>query len=415
MHAGVCPYKKVEESMQTAEAFTLRQYFSDITRFAHLSDEEVHLLCQQIATAHQQQDRQAETQARCRLVEGLLPEVLPTAYHYACKMEHFTLLDLIQQGNYGLVLAAHRFDFADTSRAFGSYALTYIRSLIKSDLHRDGGIAIPNASFYTQRARRTLDAPLLLHHVRLDAVRGQDGEECTLLNMLAAPPLVLSSAHQGDSSVRAQVEHLLAILPAREQQVLRLRYGLDEQDGRTLDRQDVALLLGLSVQQVAVLERQALQVLRYQVGLQGASPGSERMQQYHQRRRQDQQARLQAAYEHLQAQGQPITRDALCAQAHVDTRAAGIFLAVQGAQGLTRRKGDIDWSKSTQERLEAAFAQLVAQGERLSVPRLKAAAHVGASAARAFLRNRSVPPQKSPGRPRKAVVRQSVEVIHAAL
>jgi RNA polymerase sigma factor (sigma-70 family) len=296
--------------MQTAEIVTLRQYFSDITRLPRLSDEEIRILCQQIATARQQQDKPAETQARQRLVEGLLPEVLPTAYRYASRMQHFTLLDLIQQGNYGLVLAAHRFDFADPSRAFGSYALTYIRSLIKSDLHRDGGIAIPNASFYMQRARGMLDAPLALHHVRLDAVRGQNSEECTLLNMLTAPPPVLSSAHQAASPLKAQVEQLLAVLPTQEQQVLRLCYGLDEQDGRTLDRQDVALLLGLSVQQVASLEREALQLLRYHVGLPGASTSSDRMQQYHQRRRQEQQARLQRAYEHLQAQGQPITRDA---------------------------------------------------------------------------------------------------------
>ncbi len=316
-----------------------RQYFADIASFPQLSDEDVCLLSQQIVAAHQQHDMQAEVQARQHLIEGLLPEVLPTARRYALKMHHFQFLDLVQEGNYGLVMAAHRFDFTDTSRTFGSYALTYIRGKMKYSLHTDTGIAIPCASFYRRRAQGNLDELLTARPVSLDTsyYQASHGDESPLHEAVAAPSLYLSSSRppneQTSTLTYQYAECLLATLPAQEQRVLRLRYGLDEQDGRTLDRDETALVLGLSREQVRNIEARALGLLR------------------------------------RRGEGKP-------QRLHFNNNPA-----------------------ITQVCCETAYAQLVAQGACLSVPRLKATAHVGTKAARRFLRDKGVPPAVSSGRP----------------
>jgi len=370
----------------------IQQYFAELAQFPHLSDEEVQALSEQIAQARRQQQPHIEAQARHQLVEGLLTEVLPTAQKYAARMPRLSLLDLIQQGNYGLLLAAERYDFSDTTRRFGAYALTYIRGMIKRDLHQDGGLSIPSASFYTLRAQGKLDPVLALAPLSLERTRSEKDEGWSFQTMLAAPPLCLSSEPvdaQENQRIHLQVESLLATLPAREQRVLRLRYGLDEQDGRTLDHEDVACELGLSVTQVTSIETNALRRLRDAVGVSRLSTCSPRRQAYHHQRKQEQQARLHAAYEQLQAQGVPITQDALRAAAHVDNVVAAEFLRSRCWNGKHWKR--IDASTSSQERLEAAYAQLVESGDVLSITRLKAAAHVGAAAARRFLRSRGVP------------------------
>lgn len=316
-----------------------RQYFADMARFPRLSDEDVRLLSQQIVTASQQHDTQAETAARRLLIEGLLPDVLPTAYRYAPRMQHFQLLDLVQEGNYGLVLAVHRFDFADTSRTFGSYALTYIRGKMKYNLHTDTGITIPCVSFYRRRTQGNLDEFLTARPASLDMSYYQTshGDENLLHETIAAPPLYLLSSctpvEHINTPKHQYVESLLATLPAQEQQVLRLRYGLDEHDGRTLDRDDIARLLGPSCPQVRNIEVRALGLLR------------------------------------------------------------------RRGEGKPPRPHFNNDPVTTQARCESAYAQMVAQGVCLSVPRLKAIAHVGTKAARQFLRSKGVPPATT-GRPR---------------
>ena len=118
------------------------------------------------------------------------------------------------------------------------------------------------------------------------------------------------------------------------------------------------------------------------------------MQRYHQHRQEEQQARLRAAYEQLERQGGRITRDLLVMTAHADNRAASTFLKERRAE-----RGPLPLS--TEQRLEQGYSLLVARGECLSIPRLKAVAHVGQNVARRFLRSRGIAPQWGKGKPQK--------------
>src|SRR5258708_36101373 len=99
-----------------------------------------------------------------------------------------------------------------------------------------------------------------LQPLSLDALHGE--EDRTFGDLLAAPPFVLpepaAEEEKRQQAKRAQVETLLSRLTPREQQVLRLRYGLNEVDGRCHTPAAIARQLGLDCSTVCNLERGAL-------------------------------------------------------------------------------------------------------------------------------------------------------------
>jgi RNA polymerase sigma factor (sigma-70 family) len=262
--------------------------------------------------------------------------------------------------------------------------------------------------------------------IRLDAAR--NAERDTFAETLPAPALHLP-VHQTEEEQtqhderRRQLVRLLALLSERRRRVLTLRYGLDPADARSHSREETARLLGLSPGAVYDAEQRAIATLRqvYRAEQAMATPGSPlspgedapatpssgarprkpispRRQQYHQRQHAEQQARLWTAFHAMQEQGLPITSETLKNTAHVDHRAACVFVKEHCPQSAERARIR---AIPPQQRLEEAFAQLVASGETLSITGLKAAAHTDAPAARAFLRSRGVPRQLG-GPPRKA-------------
>ena len=213
---------------------------------------------------------------------------------------------------------------------------------------------------------------------------------------------------------RRQLVPLLALLSERRRQVLTLRYGLDPADARAHSREETARLLGLSPGAVYDAEQRAIATLRHAyrarvvgftptgvltealaqssppTGAAGKRPITAGHRQYHQRQHAEQQARLEAAFRSMQERGLPITSETLKNTAHVDHRAACVFVKQHLPQSAERARLR---AIPVEQRLEEAFAQLVARGETLSITALKAAAHTDAPAARAFLRSRGVPRQ----------------------
>lgn len=163
---------------------------------------------------------------------------------------------------------------------------------------------------------------------------------------------------------------MLSRLTEREQQVLRLRYGLDEADGRCLTPVAIARQLGLDGSTVYHLEYRALRKLRAQPRLQGNEACQGREQ-----RRQEQLERLQTACDDLERQGLSITVKVLARQSHVDKAAVRPFV-----RDYWNQHG------SEQEHLEAACAALEAEGLPITMAHLCSRAHVGSRAAAAFLK-----------------------------
>jgi RNA polymerase primary sigma factor len=199
-----------------------------------------------------------------------------------------SLLDLVQEGNVGLMHAVDRFDVRRGFR-FSTYATWWIRQAISRAIANSGRtIRLPvQAGDLVSKVRRA-QAAIESEKGRRPTV-DEVAEECGVAaakveQTLTLPLEMLSmSEPQGDTETElgdvipdteasspfdlvaanmlpAQVRQLLEILTERERRVIYLRYGLDRGRPRTLD--EVGQLFALSREQIRQIERRALMRLR---------------------------------------------------------------------------------------------------------------------------------------------------------
>lgn len=385
-------------------------YYADFERLPRLTAEEEATLLHDLHLAPQAHN------AKQRLIEGYLPRVLTLAKQYDRQYRVITFDDLVQEGSLALIGAIDKCATMPITKSLSAYVGTVVRSAFARAIATDAPIHMPNSTWHYIHNTGRAHEYAWMQTMRLDVARNADGE--TFAERLPAPALVLPARDPEEEQMqhdeqRRQLVCLLAVLSERQRQVLTMRYRLDPADARTHSREETARVLGLSPGSVYDAEQRAIATLRQASRVeQGAAstsstpssvprkprPISPRRQQYNQRQHAEQQARLEAAFHSMQEQGLPITSEALSATAHVDHQAACVFVKLHCPQSAERARIR---AIPPQQRLEEAYAQMVARGECLSITGLKAAAHIGGPEAREFLRSRGVPRQLG-GPPRKA-------------
>jgi RNA polymerase primary sigma factor len=253
-----------------------RHYLHEISRVPRLTPDQEVQLGRRIEGGDQDALRQ--------MVEANLRLVISVAKRYT--WSRLSLLDLVQEGNVGLMHAAAKFDPSRGFR-FSTYAIWWIRQAIVRAIDMHGQTIHVPVYLHDDLARRrrhgedTRVEPASASGGDVD--RQQFHERRLQMAKLAHRPLsidqemdeasgaalseviedrgALSPVEETEQmDLAARVAALLAALPAKECTVLRLRFGLDDCQPRTL--REVGLLLGVTRERVRQLELAALSRLR---------------------------------------------------------------------------------------------------------------------------------------------------------
>lgn len=257
-------------------------YFRDLNRYPTLTPQEEQALITIIKDDARAGIHKAALQ---RLIRGNLRFVVSVARKYQGR--GLTLLDLINEGNLGLFKAARRFDM-DKDVKFISYAVWWIRQSIQKALFEQvGAVRIPpNKLALVNRFKRSLvenggdydrtmaqaefaeyerdiiEVMEKIVDVSLDAPIGDDsgGSESlsTLMDVLGAEGNQDMDFEKNE--LRETINEALSILPEREEEILRMFYGLDSIEDTTL--KDIGEDLKLSRERVRQIKNKTLRKLQ---------------------------------------------------------------------------------------------------------------------------------------------------------
>jgi len=271
--------KSVAAHSRSTTGDSLNSYIREIAKFKPLAAEDEKVLGRLIQAGDQD--------ALNRLVEANLRFVVSYAKRY--RGMGLAFLDLIHEGNLGLIEAAKRFD-PERGVKFISYAVWWVRQAIFHSLSEHSRVfrlpqklsgQVSRVGHARDRLAAELERPPTVAEVAKEAdlseaevqellkVAGDDvslstavGEDGNLelgdtLEQDTIPAVELELIR---SSFEKQIQAIVAELDEKERDVIRMRFGLDGEEPRTL--QEIGETLGLSRERIRQIESRAKEKLR---------------------------------------------------------------------------------------------------------------------------------------------------------
>ena len=258
-----------------------KMYLKDIGKVPLLSSDEEIDLAKRMAEGDQA--------AKAKLSESNLRLVVSIAKRYVSR-SNMQFLDLIQEGNIGLLKAVEKFDFTKGFR-FSTYATWWIRqSITRAIADQARTIRVPVHMVETinklTRVTRTLIQKLGRDPTtsEIAAAMGVSEERVMEIQRIAMDPISLETTigDEEDSKIsdfiedetaqspleaaaqkllREQLLSVIETLTPREQKVIRMRYGLDNSHPRTLE--EVGKEFNVTRERIRQIEAKALRKLRH--------------------------------------------------------------------------------------------------------------------------------------------------------
>ncbi len=258
----------------------VRLYLKEIGRVPLLTSEREHELAERMA--------EGDIEAKKALVEANLRLVVSIAKRYVGRGMFF--LDLIQEGNLGLMKAVDKFDYTKGYK-FSTYATWWIRQAItRAIADQARTIRIPVHMVETIHKVSRYSRQLLQEYGReataeeIGEKMGMSAEKVREIMKIAQDPVSLETpigeeedSHLGDfiqdedtpapadaasqTILREVIERELHTLTPREEHVIKLRFGL--YDGRTRTLEEVGKEFDITRERIRQIEAKALRKLRH--------------------------------------------------------------------------------------------------------------------------------------------------------
>ncbi len=258
----------------------IKIYLRDIGRYKLLTAEEEVEIAKRMAIG--------DEEAKKILNQSNLRLVVHIAKRYVDRTP-LKLLDLIQEGNLGLMKAVEKFDYSKGFR-FSTYATWWIRQSITramADQSRIVRLPVhmvetinrllkttkvlqqelgrePSTAELAERMEVSEDKIEEIRRISqdttsIDSPLGDEGDG-TIMDTIADPTIMLPEDETYKKGLKTQLLSIIASLTPREQKVIRLRYGLD--DGRPRTLEEVGHLFEVTRERIRQIEAKALRKLR---------------------------------------------------------------------------------------------------------------------------------------------------------
>jgi len=275
--------QKATEEIPEAELTTVVQsYLREIGKIPLISANEERRLSILI--------QKGDVNAKKRLMEANLRLVVSIAKRYIGRSKNLSFMDLIQEGNIGLAKAVEKYDWRKGFK-FSTYATWWIRQAItRAFADQSRTIRIPvhmieTIAKYSQTKRRLeqelgreplaeeiaieMDVPVekvrYIQRISQDTLSleypvGDEEEEVGIGEFIADEKTLPPDRLAAQKVLRDQIREILRKLPEREQDILRMRFGLDDGVFHTLE--EVGKAFGVTRERIRQIEAKALEKIK---------------------------------------------------------------------------------------------------------------------------------------------------------
>ena len=269
------------EVIEASKDDALKIYLREIADYPQLTFEEEKKLAQAI--------EQGDTEAKKRLIQANLKLVVTVA-RKAIHMSSLPIIDLIQEGNLGLMIAAEKYNYRLGYR-FSTYATWWVKqSMFKAISEQSHCMKIPvyiqetlskfskvksqmeqevNDTVKTEDVAKKMNiAPdkiemFLSAYTKTISIENglerNDGKELNVADILADDTTLISENVEYQS-LKNDINNVISTLKEREQEVVKMRYGLDDSDRFTLE--EIGNLYGVTKECIRQTELRALKKMK---------------------------------------------------------------------------------------------------------------------------------------------------------